>query len=360
MKIAIVHYWLVNMRGGEKVIEALLDVYPDADVFCHVYSEKDISRKIASRIKGTTFVQKLPFSVKRYQAYLPFMPLALEELDLTEYDLVISSESGPAKGVVIGPDAMHICYCHSPMRYVWDMYYQYKKNAGFLKRIFMPFIMHYLRMWDVSTSHRVTHFIANSNYVSSRLYKYYNRKSIVINPPVDYEAFELSEIQEDYYLIVGQLVDYKKADMAIRAFNISGRRLVVIGEGEQLEYCKKIAAPNVSVLGKQPFSVLKDHYSKCKALIFPGIEDFGIVPLEVMASGRPVLAYKKGGALETVLEGTTGLFFAQQTEQAINDVVDQFEKLEDTFDPEFIRNHALGYSVDKFKDKIKGFISSVL
>ncbi|MBT4519739.1 MAG: glycosyltransferase [Halieaceae bacterium] len=359
MRVAIVHYWFVGMRGGEKVVEAILDIYPDADIYCHVCDNSQISKKISSRIKGTTFISRMPWATKLYRNYLTLMPIALEQLDLTEYDLVISSESGPAKGIIISPDATHICYCHSPMRYVWDMYHQYRNRASLLKRIVMPAVMHYLRMWDVSSSHRVTHFIANSKYVAQRINKYYCRGATVINPPVNFGDFEVSEEQADYYLIVGQLVDYKKADIAIEAFNQNGRKLVVIGEGELLGYCRRIAKPNITLLGSQPASVLKEHYAKCRALIFPGIEDFGIVPLEAMASGRPVIAYAKGGALDTVIEGKTGLFFNKQSPEAITSAILHFEDTAQTFDSKVILEHARSFDTKQFIARLSEFINSV-
>ncbi|AUM13745.1 glycosyltransferase [Ketobacter alkanivorans] len=360
MKVAIVHYWLVNMRGGERVIEALLEIYPHADIFCHVVDPESVSPNILSRIKGTTFINRLPLSKRLYQSYLPLMPLALEQLDLTSYDLIISSESGPSKGIIPGPDAIHICYCHSPMRYVWDMYYEYRSKSSFLKRLLMPLLIHYLKMWDFSTAYRVKHFIANSNYVSKRILNYYGRKSTVIQPPVDFSAFTCSEEKDDYYLLVGQLVDYKRADIAINAFNSNGKKLVIIGEGEKLKHYRRIANPNITLLGKQSFQELKKHYSRCRALIFPGIEDFGIVPLEAMASGRPVIAFAKGGALETVVNGETGILFHEQTAQSLNQAIEHFESTNDTFDPEKIRNHAIKFDVHNFKINLKDFIDKAL
>ena len=360
MKVAIVHYWLVNMRGGEKVVEALLELYPNADVFCHVVDSESISPKISSRIKSTTFIGKLPLSKRLYQTYLPLMPLALEQLDLTSYDLIISSESGPTKGIIPSPDAIHICYCHSPMRYVWDMYYEYRSKSSLLKRLLMPLIIHYLKIWDFSTAYRVKYFIANSNYVSKRILNYYGRESTVIHPPVDFNSFACSEEQGDYYLLVGQLVDYKRADIAIDAFNSNGKKLVIIGEGDKFKRYRRVANANITLLGKQSFKELKKHYSRCRALIFPGIEDFGIVPLEAMASGRPVIAFAKGGALETVLNEETGVLFHEQTAHSLNQAIEHFESTYDTFDPEKIRNHALKFDVHNFKTKLKDFIDKAL
>ncbi|MDY0384159.1 glycosyltransferase, partial [Trichlorobacter sp.] len=301
-----------------------------------------------------------PKAAKKYQSYLPLMPIALEQLDLRGYDLVISSESGPAKGVIVSPGTPHICYCHTPMRYAWDMYHDYLENAGRITRLLMPPLIHYLRLWDLASAARVDHFVANSAFVAKRIEKHYRRNAVVINPPVSAVDFSISEQTEDFYLMVGQLVRYKRTDLAVEAFNLSGKRLIIIGDGEQYEDLKRMAAPNVTVMGRQPFSVIREHYSKCKALIFPGVEDFGIVPLEAMASGRPVIAYRKGGALETVVEGVTGLFFDQQTPEALNDAVAAFESMHEIFDAHAIRNHALSFDKEAFKRKFMDYVDSVL
>lgn len=360
MKVAIVHYWLVTMRGGEKVVEALCELFPQADIFTHVYDPEAMSLTIKLHKVTTTFIQKLPKAKTKYQSYLPLMPLALEQLDLREYDLVISSESGPAKGVITRPDAVHICYCHTPMRYVWDMYHDYRETAGVLTKLLMPPLIHYLKLWDYVSSARVDHFIANSSFVASRIAKHYRRNATVIHPPVASTDFVVSTERADFYLMVGQLVRYKQTGIAVEACNASSRKLVVIGDGEQLKELKDMAGPTVTVMGKQPFHVIREHYSRCKALLFPGVEDFGIVPLEAMASGRPVIAYRKGGALETVIDGVTGLFFDQQTPAALNDAMTHFESAGESFDPVAIRNHALTFDKESFKEKIAEYVDFVL
>ena len=357
MKVAILHYWLVTMRGGEKVVEALCELFPQADVFTHVYNPDSISPSIIQHKVTTTFIQKLPLATKKYQSYLPLMPLALEQLDLRDYDLIISSESGPAKGVITRPDAVHICYCHTPMRYVWDMYHDYRETAGLLKKLLMPPLIHYLKLWDYASAARVDHYIANSCFVASRIAKHYRREATVIHPPVSCADFTVSADRGDYYLMVGQLVRYKRTDIAVAACNTAGRKLVVIGEGEQLDELKRMAGPTVTVMGKQPFNVIREHYSKCKALLFPGVEDFGIVPLEAMASGRPVIAYRKGGAMETVVEGVTGLFFDEQTSESLNKAIFFYEANAGLFTADAIRSHALTFDVAIFKQKISHFIS---
>lgn len=353
MKVAIVHYWLNNNRGGEKVLEALCELFPEADIFTHMYVVDNFKDScISQHTVFTTFISRLPFAKRLYQSYLPLMPLALEELDLSGYDLVLSSESGPAKGIIPPPGVPHICYCHSPMRYAWDMYHDYKKNVGWIKRKLMAPIMHYLRRWDQLSSQQVTHYIANSQFVSKRISSYYGREAEVIHPPVSSDDFEVSYTEDGYYLMLGQLVAYKKADLAVKAFNESGKKLVIIGEGEQFEELKKLAKDNIELLGRQPFDKIKTYLENCKALIFPGIEDFGIVPLEAMACGKPVIAFGKGGALETVVEGVSGLFFLEQSSDSLIKAVDRFE-LDFVLDPQKIRAHAEKFSKEVFKTRFK-------
>lgn len=271
MKVAIVHYWLVGMRGGEKVIESLCNLYPDADIFTHVYDSSRISELINSRNVRTSFIGSLPRAHKWYKKYLPLMPLALEQLDLRGYDLIISSESGPAKGIIPPPGSMHVCYCHSPMRYIWNMFHDYRQSSGRISRLLIPPLAHYVRAWDALSANRVDHFIANSETVADRIARYYRRDSVVINPPVAVEDFEsVSPDQvEDYYLMVGELVGYKRPELAVEAFNRNGKRLVVIGGGELLTRIRELAGPTIEVLGPQPFEVLRHHYARCRALVEP-------------------------------------------------------------------------------------------
>jgi len=346
------------MRGGENVISDLFDLYPNADLFTHVYDCKSVSEKIASRNISTTFIQNLPSAKNLYQNYLPLMPLALEQLDLRSYDLVISSESGPAKGVLTSPECLHICYCHTPMRYLWDMYHDYKQQVGFIKRLVMVPLIHYLRLWDVTSAQRVDLFIANSNYVAKRIWKIYRREAKVIYPPVHIENFILTKKLEDFYLFVGHLSAYKRADLAVKAFNKLGKRLVVIGEGEQFGELKKIGKANIDLMGWQPISTIKEYYAKCRALIFPGKEDFGIVPVESMASGRPVIAFGDGGALETIVQYKTGIFFDQQSVEKLIEAVYYFEKYEQLFKPEVCIKQAMKFSSIRFKEEFKEFIDA--
>lgn len=358
IKVALVHYWLVGMRGGEKVLEALCELYPQADIYTHVVDRDKISDTLKRHTIHTTFIQKLPRATRYYQRYLPLMPLALEQLDLSGYDLVISSESGPAKGIVTSPGTLHICYCHTPMRYVWDMYHTYRRESGWLMRTLMTPLIHYLKLWDYASAARVDHFIANSNYVAGRVRKFYRRPADVVCPPVAVDDFNPGAERGDYYLMVGQLVGYKRTDIAVRAFSAMGKKLLVIGEGEQLEALRAMAGPSVELLGWQPFSEIKRHFASCRALIFPGIEDFGIVPLEAMASGRPVIAFAEGGALETVRDRETGLFFYEQTPDALTDAVARFEQIEAQFDAAAMVAWARRFSKERFKAEISAVVAA--
>lgn len=363
MKVAIVHYWWLSNRGGEAVCKAIVEIYPDADLYIHVCDESLVRDFLPKHFTGkihTTFISRLPGAKKHYQKYLPLMPLALEQLDLGMYDLVISSESGPAKGVITRPDALHICYCHSPMRYIWDMYHDYLGRASFAIRKLFPFLAHRLRIWDRLSADRVDHFIANSSFISSRIKKYYRRDSQVIFPPVSVNDFDSNCEREDFYLCLGQLVGYKKADLAVEAFNKLGLPLRVVGEGELFETLKSIAKENVQIMGRQPFPVIKELLQKCKGLIFPGVEDFGIVPVEAMAAGAPVIAYAKGGALETVIDGKTGIYFHAQTVEALMEAVMKIETREIIFDKDTLRQHAEKFNKDRFKKEIKDFIDAKL
>ena len=351
MKVAIVHYWLVSMRGGETVVEALCELFPTADVFTHVYDPEAISPVIRRQVVKTTLIGRLPFARRLYKNYLPLMPMALEQLDLRKYDLVISSESGPAKGVLTRPDALHVCYCHSPMRYIWNMYLEYKRTANPLLRPVMAWLASSLRAWDQSSSNRVDLFIANSENIRRQIRKYYRRDAAVVYPPVDTEAFQPSSQNGGYYLAVGQLVRYKRMDLAIEACNRLKRPLVVVGEGEEFNSLRRIAGPTISFAGRQDAVGLREHYRQCRALIFPGEEDFGIVPVEAMASGKPVIAFQRGGAVETVVDRHTGLFFEQQSVDALEQCINDFEDIEHSFDVSAIANHARRFSRDEFKQQ---------
>jgi glycosyltransferase involved in cell wall biosynthesis len=344
------------MRGGEKVLEALCDLFPQADIFTHVCDPAALSPKLKRHTIKTTFINRLPYPKAMYKRYLPLMPMALEQLDLSDYDLVISSESGPAKGIIPSSPALHLCYCHSPMRYIWNMYKEYYDRSGLMTRLMMPPMAHYLRNWDVATANRVDSFIANSRNVSHRITSYYRRDATVIYPPVDTMAFSPvpQADLEDYYLMVGELVSYKRPDLAVEAFNRMKKKLVVIGGGEMLSTLKRMAGPTVSILGPQPFDVLRRSYARCQGLIFPGEEDFGIVPVEAMASGRPVIAYGRGGAIETVVDNKTGLFFQKQT---VDDLIDAVQRAErQGFNPADAVSRAADFRRDVFLDRFRSFV----
>lgn len=346
------------MRGGEKVVEALCELFPQADIFTHVYDPSAISETISRHKIETSFIQRLPGATKHYGRYLPLMPFAVESLDLQTYDLVISSEAGPVKAVITRPDALHVCYCHSPMRYIWDQYHEYRRNSGLVTRWSMSILAPFLRIWDTASASRVDHFITNSHFVAKRVKKYYGRDAMVIPPPVSTVDFKIVEQPGDFFLCFGQLVFYKRVDIAIQAFNKSGRRLIVVGQGEQEAALRKIAGPNIIFMGRQPDDKIRDLLSQCRALIFPGVEDFGIVPLEAMASGRPVIAYAAGGALETVVDGKTGILFTPQTGEGLEAALARFDHIEGEFDPIMLQQHARKFDKSLFKSRIQAFIDA--
>jgi glycosyltransferase involved in cell wall biosynthesis len=360
VKVAIVHYWLVNMRGGEKVVDALCEMFPSADIYTHAYDASKVSARIRAHSVRTTWISRLPWPTRLYRSYLPFMPLALEQLDLRDYDLVISSESGPAKGVLVSPEAVHICYCHTPMRYLWDGAADYSRSMSAPKRWLAAPILHYLRMWDFTTAQRVDRFVANSHNVRRRIARWYGRDADVVYPPVTTPELQSTTTPGDYYVLAGQLVGYKRADLAVRAFGRSGRNLIVIGDGEVRKRLEREAGPTVRFLGWQPDAELWRYLTGCRALVFPGEEDFGITPIEAMAAGRPVIAFGRGGARETVVDDVTGIFFEEQTEEALLDAIDRFERRTDTFDPRRIAAHARQFSRERFHAEFSRIVDAEL
>ncbi|MDL1891480.1 glycosyltransferase family 4 protein [Sphingobacteriales bacterium CHB3] len=358
-RIAIVHEWLTGMRGGEKCVEALCEVFPDATLFTLAHVKGSVSPTIGAMPIRTSFIQHLPFAQKRYRHYLPLFPTAIERLDLREFDIVISSNHAVAKGVRTKPETLHICYCHTPMRYIWNLYDEYfgKNSSGLLTRAGMKLFVNYLRRWDVRTAKNPHFFIANSRNVQQRISKIYGREADVIYPPVDTSLFQLSETPGNYFLIVSAFVPYKRIDLAIEAFNRTGEKLVIIGSGPDDEKLRSMAKPNIEFLGWQPDEVLRKHFAGCKALVFPGEEDFGIVPLEAMASGKPVIAYAKGGALETVLDSDdlkTGILFKEQTVESLVEAIRTLNKT--TFSPKELRRHALGFDREVYKKKMNEYV----
>ena len=356
MRVALVHDWLIRMRGGEKVLEALCELFPDADLYTLIYREKHISDVIRKRKVKPSFLNALPQVNKWYQWLLPVFPFAIERFNLKGYDLVLSTSHCVAKGVKVGSGTRHICYCFTPMRYIWGFEEEYFRNKNWLfKESFIP-VKNYLRKWDLESNNRVNHFIAISNNIRERLIKFYGRESDVLYPPVDTSYFMPDSAgAENYFLIVSALVPYKRIDVAIEAFNKLNLPLVIIGEGPCEKELKKRSHTNITFMKWQPMSVLRKFYNRCRALIFPGEEDFGIVPLEAQACGCPVIAYEKGGVLETVVEGKTGLFFYPQSPDALIEAVRRFDP--DGFSKDEIRAHAVQFDKEIFKTKFKALVN---
>lgn len=357
MKIAVVCDWLVTYAGAERVLEQILKLYPQADLFCLVDFLEEKERGFLQGKKPiTSFLQKMPKAKTHYRSYLPLMPLAIEQLDVSGYDLVISSSHCVAKGVITGPDQVHISYVHSPMRYAWDLQHQYLKEAKLdkgLKSYAARALLHYMRLWDMRTANGVDHYIANSKFIARRIKKIYGKEAEVIYPPVDVEAFEYCEEKEDYYLTASRLVPYKKVKLIVEAFNeMPEKKLIVIGDGPEYPAIKRIAGRNIELLGYQPFEVLKEKLQKAKAFVFAAEEDFGIAPVEAQACGTPVIAYGKGGALEIVRglddENSTGVFFEEQTIKAIIEAVKNFEKMSKEIVAKNCRYNTIRFTQDKF------------
>jgi len=356
MRAAIVHYWLLNMRGGEKVVEALCRLLPLADVFTLFYDPERVSDTIRSRRVQASFLQPLR---RHYRSLLPLMPLALESFDLRDYDLVVSSESGPAKSVITPATTRHVCYCHTPMRYLWDLYPAYRNEwtRSRWKRAAMAPLANYLRLWDYASAARVDDFVANSENVRRRIWKTYRREAQVVQPPVAVETF-CSKPSEDYYLIVSELVAYKRVDSAIRVFSRNGRKLRVVGDGPEYKALKRAAASNIEFCGRVNDADLRECYSRCRAFLMPGEEDFGMTAVEALASGKPVIAWARGGALEIVPpEG--GILYDQPTDEALERAIAQWDQLEKNVNPQALRTYAARFSETEFARKMAPILFAV-
>jgi glycosyltransferase involved in cell wall biosynthesis len=354
-KVALVHDWLTGRRGGEKVLEVFAEIYPDAPIYTLFHFPGSQIPNIENKRIVSSFIQKLPFLNKRYRFYLPLFPIAVELFDLQEYDFIISSSHCVAKGAIPRPDALHVCYVHSPMRYAWNQYSSYfsPEMLGFFSRRIIPPIIHRLRIWDESSAHRVDNFVANAKAVADRIHRYYKRTADVIHPPVETEFFKPGEVEENYFLIVSALVPYKKIDLAVETFNRTGQRLKIVGQGPEYRKLVKMAKPNVEFLGAVPDEPLLQAYQNARALIIPGEEDFGINSLESQACGVPVIAFARGGAKETVIHGETGFLYEELNSEGLSTALDKFKDM--NFNKTTIRANAVKFSRNSFKKKISSY-----
>lgn len=365
--IACVTDWLVTYAGAEKVISEMLKVFPTSELFAVIdFLNDDARAKMLNKRAQTTFIQKLPNSEKKYRNYLPLMPLAIEQLDVSNYDIVLSSSHAVAKGVLTGPDQLHISYVHSPIRYAWDLQHQYLRELGLdkgIKAIIVRWLLHKIRMWDYRTANGVDHFVANSKFIARRIKKVYGRDADVIYPPVETDRFTIGELKEDFYFTASRMVPYKKIDLIVEAFShMPNKKLVVIGDGPDMEKVKAKAKGNIEILGYQSNEVMQDCMRRAKAFVFAAEEDFGITPVEAQACGTPVIAYGKGGSLETVNSDfsakPTGTFFNKQDVYSIVESIDLFEKNQNLYLPENCRENALRFSDSRFRDEIDIYVKN--
>ncbi len=364
IRVALIQDWLTEMGGAEKVFASLLKIFPDADVYTLTYN-KNVINKLGipeNKIKGS-FISKLPFGRTKYRHYLPLFPKAIESFDLSGYNLIISSSYSVAKGVLTNSNQVHICYCHSPVRYAWDLYHQYLKESnlsGFgLKALYVRHTLHKLRIWDIISANRVDYFIANSNYIQKRIQKVYRRDSVVVYPPVDISRFELEEVKEDYYFTASRLVPYKKIDLIAEAFScMSDKRLVIAGTGPDYDKIKGFSKRNVTLLGYVDDAEMVRLMQKARCFVFAADEDFGIVPVEAQACGTPVICLGRGGTKETVIDGITGVHFKEQVVEDLIDAVERFENNSVNFSARSIRTHAEQFSEPRFVDEVNAFVNT--
>jgi glycosyltransferase involved in cell wall biosynthesis len=366
LKIAIVHYWFLNGLGGERVTRVLARMFPQAEIFTLLANHGAMPPDVRTHRVTTSFLQNVPGSRRWHRHFMPLYPLALEQFDLSKFDLVISAESGPAKGVLTSPATCHICFCHSPMRYLWDMYHQYKNETGLgaLGRAVFAVSSHYVRQWDVASAQRVDHFVAISNHVADRIRKFYRREADIIYPPLKVGGY-ISDRTEDYYLVVSRLVGYKRIDLAIQACNRLGRKLHIIGDGEQYRNLKSLAGPGVKFLGFVSDEEVREQYAHCRALLFPGEEDLGATPVEAQSFGRPVVAYGAGGVLDTVNgfypgerfePAHSGVFFDEQSPESLAQAILAFEAVEKDFDRSTIRENVRWFGESRFRSQLYSYI----
>lgn len=358
IKVAIVHDWLVGYGGGERVVEDFVKVFPNAPIYTLVYAPNTLPKRFKNYDVRTTYLQKIPFATRLYKNMLTLMPKAWEALDLTEYDLVLSSCSSCCKGVITRPDSVHICYCHSPTRYLWDFYYTYMKNANWLKKKLMPSLIHKMRIWDKLAADRVDYFIANSNFIKKRIKKFYRKDADVIYPGVHINNYPIQDKAQDYYLVVSRFTYYKRIDLAVKACTKLGKKLVIIGGGEEEKKLKALAGSTIEFKGKVSDEEILNYYINAKAFLFPGEEDFGITPVEAQSAGVPIIAFGKGGALETVLDNKTGKFFYEQTEESLIDAIVEFEKNGVEYTRHQIREYSLKFSEERFRKEIESYCKS--
>lgn len=361
MKKALIHDWFSVSGGAEKCIASFNQIWDDFEIYSLIDFLSDADRKniLCDKYAHTSFIQKLPKAKEKYRHYLPLFPFAIEQFNLEEYDLILSSSHCVAKGVLTHSNQLHISYMHTPVRYAWDLYFRYLKESGLdrgIKSVIAKYFLHKLRIWDLSTINRVDHYIANSHYIANRIQKVYGKTADVIYPPVDVDKFTLSERKEDFYLTASRLVPYKKIDLIVEAFSHTNKKLVVVGNGPEMDRIKSKAGKNIDILGYQPDEVLIDLMRRAKAFIFAAEEDFGIIPVEAQACGTPVICFNKGGTRETVVNNQTGLYFDQQNISSLLSAVEKFELIQDKFEPIFIRENALKFSTVRFQQEIKQYV----